>query len=122
MKIAIITGASSGIGEEFAKQLNLTEGIEEFWFVARRRDRMEELAARLGVNAKITTADLTTDEGVDAVREALAEEKPEVKYLVNAAGFGKFGGYVAAERGCIHDIVLRHFGLEHRKTVVVLGG
>ena len=63
MAIAIITGASSGIGEEFAKQLNLTEGIEEFWFVARRRERMEELAARLGVNAKIITADLTTEEG-----------------------------------------------------------
>ncbi len=93
MAIAIITGASSGIGEEFAKQLNLTEGIEEFWFVARRRERMEELAARLGVNAKIITADLTTEEGVNTVREALATERPMVKYLVNAAGFGNFGTF-----------------------------
>ena len=93
MAIAIITGASSGIGEEFARQLKMTEGIEEFWFVARRRERMEELAGRLGVKARIITADLTSAEGVNSVRDALIEEKPEVKYLVNAAGFGNFGTF-----------------------------
>ena len=93
MAIAIITGASSGIGEEFARQLKMTEGIEEFWFVARRRERMEELAGRLGVKARIITADLTSAEGVNSVRDALVEEKPEVKYLVNAAGFGNFGTF-----------------------------
>ena len=61
MAIAIITGASSGIGEEFARQLHLSEGIDEFWFVARRRDRMEALRDRLGVKAKIITADLATE-------------------------------------------------------------
>ena len=93
MAIAIITGASSGIGEEFARQLHLSEGIEEFWFVARRRERMEELTARLGVKAKIITADLTTEDGINTVRAALEEEKPQVKYLVNAAGFGNFGTF-----------------------------
>ena len=93
MAIAIITGASSGIGEEFARQLHLSEGIEEFWFVARRRERMEELTARLGVKAKIITADLTTEDGINIVRAALEEEKPQVKYLVNAAGFGNFGTF-----------------------------
>ena len=93
MAIAIITGASSGIGEEFARQLKMTEGIEEFWFVARRRERMEELAGKLGVKARIITADLTSAEGVNSVRDALVEEKPEVKYLVNAAGFGNFGTF-----------------------------
>ncbi len=93
MAIAIITGASSGIGEEFARQLHLSEGIDEFWFVARRRDRMEALRDRLGVKAKIIAADLTTEEGIDEVRTTLAEEKPEVKYLVNAAGFGNFGTF-----------------------------
>ena len=91
MSIAIITGASSGIGREFAKQMKERLGVENFWFIARRADKMEELKSELSVNAKIISADLTKAEGIDAVRMALEEEKPKVKYLINAAGFGKFG-------------------------------
>lgn len=93
MSIAIITGASGGIGSEFARQLNKLAGIDEFWFVARRASKMELLRDELGVKAKIIAADLTTDEGIDLVRQALAEEKPNVKFLVNASGFGNFGAF-----------------------------
>jgi short-subunit dehydrogenase len=62
MGVALITGASSGIGREFAKQLKENYGITEFWFVARRKDRMEALAETLGVNAHIISADLCEDE------------------------------------------------------------
>ena len=93
MSLAIITGASSGMGREFAKQMKERYGVNEFWFVARRRENMEALQDELGVAARIITADLATKEGLDAVRAALDEEKPEVDYLVNAAGFGSFGAF-----------------------------
>lgn len=93
MGIALITGASSGIGREFAKQLKKSWGIEEFWLVARRADRMEALAKELDIKARIISADLCTTEGVDAVREALESEKPEIRVLINAAGFGRFGAH-----------------------------
>jgi len=93
MSIAIITGASSGIGSEFARQLKSMAGVEEFWFIARRTEKMEALRDELGVKAKIISADLSLPEGIDAVREALSAEKPTVRFLVNAAGFGNFGAF-----------------------------
>lgn len=93
MAVAIITGASSGIGRSFARQLKEDYGVTEFWFVARRIEKMEALREELGVPCKILSADLCTAEGVAAVKTALAEEKPEVSYLINAAGFGKFGSF-----------------------------
>ena len=93
MSVAIITGASGGIGSEFARQLNKLGLVDEFWFVARSENKMQALAEELGVNAKIIGADLTTDEGVNKVREALENEKPEVRFLINASGFGNFGAF-----------------------------
>ena len=93
MSIALITGASSGIGREFCKQLKAGGGIDEFWLVARRKERMEALAEELGIRARIISADLCTEEGVNAVRTALETEKPEIKVLINAAGFGRFGAH-----------------------------
>lgn len=91
MSIAIITGASSGIGAEFAK--HYAKRVDEIWLVARRKERMISLGESLGVKYKVISADLCTKEGINTVRAALEEEKPKVKYLVNAAGFGDFGGF-----------------------------
>lgn len=93
MSVAIITGASGGIGSEFARQLNKLGVIDEFWFVARNESRMQALADELGVKAKIISANLTTMDGINKVRSALEEEKPSVSFLVNASGFGNYGAF-----------------------------
>ena len=93
MSVAIITGASGGIGSEFARQLKIMPGIDEFWFVARSEEKMKKLAEELSVNAKIIGADLTSSEGIDKVRQVLEENKPSVKFLINASGFGNFGAF-----------------------------
>ena len=85
MSLAIITGASSGIGREFALQLKELCGIEEFWLIARNTERLERLEAELGCKCRIMSLDLATDEGIEGYRRALEEEKPQVDYLVLAA-------------------------------------
>lgn len=104
MSLAIITGASSGIGAEFARALS-REGVDEFWFIARRRERMEELGEELGVKYKVITADLSDRAGIAYVRAALECEKPEVDYLVNCAGFGNFGSFDQLPEGEIERMI-----------------
>ena len=93
MSVAIITGASGGIGSEFARQISKLSGIDEMWFVARNEEKMKRLGEEFRIKTKIISADLTEKEGIDAVREALDKEKPSVKFLVNASGFGNYGAF-----------------------------
>lgn len=85
---AIVTGASSGIGEEFARQLD--QRGYDLVLVARRRDRLEALASEIG-GAEIIEADLSTPAGVAAVEERIA--KGDVEVLINNAGFGTNGAF-----------------------------
>ena len=91
MKVAIVTGASSGIGAEFARSIR-SRSDDEIWLVARREERLKALAQELS-GCRILPADLATDAGIGAIKGALRVSTPEVSYLVNAAGFGDFGGY-----------------------------
>lgn len=92
MKIAIVTGASSGMGRETAIQLaDRFGGMSEIWLIARRKERLEKLSEELPVPSRIFALDLTKKEDRDVLSQALKEEKPEVKFLVNASGYGKIG-------------------------------
>lgn len=93
MKIAVVTGASSGIGREFALQLDRSEKFDEIWVVARRKERLEALASRVRAKLRPIPLDLTKKENIEAYREMLQSEKPKVAVLVNASGFGKFGRF-----------------------------
>jgi len=96
---ALITGASSGIGEEFARQL--ARQRYNLVIVARRKGRLDHLAEELqsrGVTVEVIEADLSKPEGAEAVRARIA--KGDIDYLVNNAGFGTNGefGEIPLER------------------------
>lgn len=92
MKIAVVTGASSGLGAEFARQISrLYKDLDEIWVVARRRERLETLKEELRVPVRIFEGDLLKKKIYQEIKEELAEEKPDIRMLVNAAGYGKIG-------------------------------
>ncbi|MGN1081007.1 MAG: SDR family NAD(P)-dependent oxidoreductase [Acutalibacteraceae bacterium] len=92
MKIAIITGASSGLGTEYVKAVKEQfPEIEEYWLIARRKERLEAVAGRFKINARIMPLDLTLDQSIKELEELLCREKPDVKILINNSGFGKLG-------------------------------
>ena len=90
MRIAVVTGASSGMGAEFCRALD-AEGLDFIWASARRADRLEALASSLDTPCRAIPADLSTAEGVETLLSAVRAESPEISYLVNCAGFGRFG-------------------------------
>ncbi len=90
MKIAVITGASSGMGREFVLQLDKSEVFDEIWVIARRKDRLEELAPQIRAKLRPLAMDLTLQESYDAYKALLEEANPEIAVLVNGSGYGYF--------------------------------
>jgi short-subunit dehydrogenase len=105
MGVAIVTGASSGMGREFARALSARDDVDEVWIVARRAERLEALTGELATPTCVICADLSTDEGLAAVRSELEENKPLVSYLVNAAGLGKVGSYATISDADVASMV-----------------
>ena len=92
-KIAIVTGASSGIGWEFALQLDRDESFDEIWLISRRKEKLEELAAILKNKSRVISLDLCEYNSYNEFKALLENEKPDIKVLINCSGFGKFGAY-----------------------------
>ena len=92
MKIAVITGASSGLGKEYALAVSrLRPEIEEIWLIARRKDKLEDVASNLSRKHRIVPLDITSDAAIEEYKALLQSEKAEVSLLINNAGFGKLG-------------------------------
>lgn len=106
-QIAIITGASSGLGEEFTRQVCEKYNYDEIWIIARRADKLETLAASLNANKNFqivrpVALDIAGKEGVERLKAFIKEEDEklhkiesgiEIGLLINNAGFGTYGPF-----------------------------
>lgn len=90
-KIAVITGASSGMGKRFAETVDQYGAFDEVWVIARQQDKLEALRATVPFPVRVLAMDLTDRASFDTYRSALAEEPVQVGLLMNCSGYGKFG-------------------------------
>jgi hypothetical protein len=122
-RTALITGASAGLGAEYARELAASG--TNLVLAARRRDRLEELARDLrtkhGVTVEVVQADLSTDEGMAAVESRIAAS-PTLDLLINNAGFGGRTGFIKGETAD-HLVMLKlHVDASVRLTKAALPG
>lgn len=92
-KIAVITGASSGMGRDFVKMIDKIEDCDEIWVIARRVDKLAELESETEKKLLPIELDLSDEVSYDLYAKMLKENEVQVCALVNAAGFGKFGNF-----------------------------
>ncbi|MDD3415601.1 MAG: SDR family NAD(P)-dependent oxidoreductase [Lachnospiraceae bacterium] len=97
MRIAIITGASSGIGCEFAVQIaDSFSTIDEVWLIARRENelkKIKEMITRAGKKARFFPCDITKEESKEIIISSMKEVNARVGILVNSAGYGMIGNF-----------------------------
>ena len=92
MNIAIVTGATSGLGRAFLEEWAAQGArFDEVWLVSRRADALERVAAALPWQARCFAIDLSAADERAQLFAALRAERPQVQALVNAAGYGKIG-------------------------------
>ena len=92
MNIAIITGASSGMGRELALQIpHLYKNLDELWVISRRTERLKELQSEINIPLRIFDGDLQRDYIFEKLERELSRNQVNIRMLVNAAGYGKIG-------------------------------
>ena len=131
MVIGIITGASSGLGTEYALQAaKQCSGIDEFWLIARRTERLEALKEKLsGKKVRVFGYDLSDLDTLTAFEKLLSEERPDIGLLINNAGFGRLQNVAdsaIADNAGMVDVnvralsVLTGIALKHMKRGAVI--
>lgn len=104
-KCALVTGASSGIGREFVRQIADGGQFEKIYVVARREDRLLELERELGGRIVPICADLGRSESFEAIKARLTADRAVLSLLVAAAGFGKYGSFAVNSEEDMESIV-----------------
>lgn len=95
--IALVTGAAGGFGRELVKLLLQEPGLDEIWCVARSKDKLDALRGELGEKIVPIPLDLTQRDSLTALQARLEGERPDLRFLINNAGFDKFGPYDAVD-------------------------
>ena len=104
--IAIVTGASSGIGKEFFLSLNdRKDGIDEIWVIARSANKLEELRTLTDIPVRVFPLDLSSPDATGAIDSALKEENPSIQYLICASGFGRFNAIIDDKADVLENMV-----------------
>ena len=100
MVTAVITGASSGLGKEYIEAIIAQyPSVDAFWLVARRKELLREIAeAHPDKTIAAISLDLSKEESIDKFEQLLKENNPEIKVLVNNAGYGKCEDFFASNR------------------------
>ncbi|MDE7133618.1 MAG: SDR family NAD(P)-dependent oxidoreductase, partial [Lachnospiraceae bacterium] len=94
MNIAIITGASSGMGMEFARQLDQDlRKTDEIWLLARRKEPLNELSEQMRTKVRPIVIDMTSEKEMAQFAEVLTISNPKITVLVNCAGVGSYGEF-----------------------------
>lgn len=107
MRIAIITGASSGLGKEFAAELiEKYRELDEVWLIARRKERLEEISQKYPEKTiKAVPLDLGKEESFWEFEKLLDENKPDIRILVSNAGVGTWGNFEEKDLGSQLDML-----------------
>lgn len=96
--IVIIVGASSGLGEQFALQIDAhIRKTDEIWLIARRKEKLVRLSRRMRNNTRILPMDITDDKQLAYLRDILKEYNCQIRMLVNCAGYGVIGDFAQLE-------------------------
>ena len=93
MKIAVITGASSGMGREFVYAVDKEYELDEIWVIDRNGEKLDTLKSECRTPLRTLAWDLTEKEHFEEYKQMLENEKPEIPLLINDAGYGIFGDF-----------------------------
>jgi short-subunit dehydrogenase len=117
-KLAVITGASSGLGAVFADQLAASG--HDLILAGRDETRLKAVAQRINRRVDLVVGDLSTDEGIEALIAELQGRAIDV--LVNNAGFGTYGPFAGVDAAREHELVAVNVDALVRLTHAVLPG
>ncbi len=105
-RIAIVTGASSGIGKEFFLSITQkADELDEIWVVARGEEKLKQLQPLSPLPLRVFALDLSEKSAIDEIERVFIEEKPQIKYLICASGFGRFCAVEEDDNAVLQNMV-----------------